>query len=447
MRCSSSSARRSTSRPPAPSCCRSAARSSSSSRRPTPRWRSSRASAGGKLNVAVISAGDYFFPRLLVEFASRHRGVALNFTVHNREGLLNHIANNLTDLAIMVRPPTDLDTVHQPFAPHPYVIVAPPGHPLVGKRQISQAALLREPFIVREKASDNWKSMEEGFGGDLGDINIAMEIRSTETIKQAVLARHQHVHVRRLVEQRLRQLRSTASTRCSQLSISSSSCCDASSVTSSSSGASAAAQLVPQHLRDAGCHQRRVGQRRQLDQPDTRRRSPSRSACATACPTRVLPMPPAPAMVTSRCSCTSRCTACTSASRPYSGASSAGRLVGVRAAERRRWGGVFSRLRRRRFRGAFEHRSELVAAPGDRRDHVGAEQLAQRPDLHLQVVLFDHQVRPAPPPAARSLLTSRSRRSISASRTSSARAPNRAGSPSTKVPRVFELRRKRPKAQ
>ena len=87
-------------------------------------------SSGGKLNVAVISAGDYFFPRLLVEFASRHRGVVLNFTVHNREGLLNHIADNLTDLAIMVRPPTDLDTVHQPFAPHPYVIVAPPGHPL-----------------------------------------------------------------------------------------------------------------------------------------------------------------------------------------------------------------------------------------------------------------------------------------------------------------------------
>ena len=66
--------------------------------------------SGGKLNVGVISAGDYFFPRLLVEFASRHRGVTLNFTVHNREGLMTHIAENLTDLAIMVRPPTELDT-------------------------------------------------------------------------------------------------------------------------------------------------------------------------------------------------------------------------------------------------------------------------------------------------------------------------------------------------
>lgn len=144
--------------------------------------------SGGKLNVGVISAGDYFFPRLLVEFASRHRGVTLNFTVHNREGLLTHIAENLTDLAIMVRPPTDLDTLNQAFAPHPYVIVAAPTHPLVGVKGIPLKRLMREPFVVREKASDTWHSMEEGFGRELDHINIAMEIRSTETIKQAVIA-------------------------------------------------------------------------------------------------------------------------------------------------------------------------------------------------------------------------------------------------------------------
>ena len=144
--------------------------------------------AGGKLNVGVISAGDYFFPHLLVEFVGRHQGVTLNFTVHNREGLLAHLAGNLTDLAVMVRPPTDLETLNEPFAPHPYVIVAPPGHALVGRTQISKAALMCEPFVVREKGSDTWKSMQEGFGGALDGINVAMEIPSTETIKQAVIA-------------------------------------------------------------------------------------------------------------------------------------------------------------------------------------------------------------------------------------------------------------------
>ena len=144
--------------------------------------------AGGKLNVAVISAGDYFFPHLLVEFVRRHPGVTLNFTVHNREGLLAQIAQNLTDLAIMVRPPTDLDTVNQPFAPHPYVIVAAPSHPLAGQCAIARSRVMREPFLVREKGSDTWNSMQESLGSDLDGINIAMEIRSTETIKQAVIA-------------------------------------------------------------------------------------------------------------------------------------------------------------------------------------------------------------------------------------------------------------------
>jgi DNA-binding transcriptional LysR family regulator len=144
--------------------------------------------SGGKLNVAVISAGDYFFPHLLVEFARQHPGVTLNLTVHNREELLGQLANNLTDLAIMVRPPHELDVTSEAFAPHPYVIVAPTGHPLAAERAIPIERLAREPFVVREQGSDTWHSMEEGFGKHLAGLNIAMRIKSTETIKQAVIA-------------------------------------------------------------------------------------------------------------------------------------------------------------------------------------------------------------------------------------------------------------------
>ena len=144
--------------------------------------------SGGRLNVAVISAGDYFLPRLLVEFAGRHTGVGLNFVVCNREELLQHLADNLTDLAIMVRPPHDMDTVNEAFAPHPYVIVAAPGHLLAGRKRIPVSRLAREPFIVREQGSDTWNSMAEAFGTHIGELNIAMNIRSTETIKQAVMA-------------------------------------------------------------------------------------------------------------------------------------------------------------------------------------------------------------------------------------------------------------------
>ena len=144
--------------------------------------------SGGRLNVSVISAGDYFFPRLLVEFAQRHAGVTLNFGVCNREELLTQLKENVTDLAVMVRPPGDSDTVAEPFAPHPYVIVAAPNHPLARTARIAASRIAREPFVVREKGSDTWNSRVEGFGEHLPRLNIAMEIRSTETIKQAVMA-------------------------------------------------------------------------------------------------------------------------------------------------------------------------------------------------------------------------------------------------------------------
>src|SRR5690606_14952753 len=104
--------------------------------------------SGGRLKVSVISAGDYFFPSLLVEFAQRHPGVTLDFDVCNREELLARLEQNLTDLAVLVRPPEDLDMVAEPFAPHPYVVVAAPTHPLAGARRIPVSRIAGEPFVV-----------------------------------------------------------------------------------------------------------------------------------------------------------------------------------------------------------------------------------------------------------------------------------------------------------
>ncbi|HET7525015.1 MAG TPA: LysR substrate-binding domain-containing protein [Burkholderiaceae bacterium] len=144
--------------------------------------------SGGTLNVAVISAGDYFFPQLLAEFARNAPAVKLNLGVFNRQQLLQQLADNLTDLAVMVRPPRELDTVNEPFASHPYVIVARPDHPLARRRRVPVSALLGEPWLTRERGSDTWNSMEDAFGAQLAKLNVAMEIRSTETIKQAVIA-------------------------------------------------------------------------------------------------------------------------------------------------------------------------------------------------------------------------------------------------------------------
>ena len=152
-------------------------------------------SGGGSLNVAVISAGNYFFPGLLMEFKQRHPNINISLSVSNRDDVLNGLGDNAIDIAIMGRPPRSGDLISEPFAPHPYVMVAPPAHPLAGKRRIAWTLLAAERIIVRERGSDNRQTFEETCiangkksGKKPGDITVAMEIASNETIKQSVIA-------------------------------------------------------------------------------------------------------------------------------------------------------------------------------------------------------------------------------------------------------------------
>jgi LysR family transcriptional regulator, low CO2-responsive transcriptional regulator len=96
--------------------------------------------------------------------------------------------DNATDLAIMLRPPESSDMHAEPFAPQPQVIVAAPDHRLVSRRRIPLAALGDEPFIIRERGSDTRISMDEAFAERRFKPKVAMEIKSFETIKQAVMA-------------------------------------------------------------------------------------------------------------------------------------------------------------------------------------------------------------------------------------------------------------------
>lgn len=143
---------------------------------------------GGTLNIAVISAGNYFLPGLISRFTGQHDGVRVRLIVENRDGLLRRLADNGTDLAVMGRPPHGGEIVAESFAPHPHVIIAPPGHPLAKQRDIPLRRLLSENWIVREQGSDTRMAMLETFVTQRFDPPIAMEIPSNETIKQAVIA-------------------------------------------------------------------------------------------------------------------------------------------------------------------------------------------------------------------------------------------------------------------
>ncbi len=127
-------------------------------------------------------------PALLKTFTTDYPDVTIKFTVANRAEIIKQLAGNDVDLVIMGRPPRELDTIAEPFAKHPFVIIAPPSHPLAGKRRIQLRRLAAESFIVREEGSGTRASMQHVFRERGVPYRAWMEVNSNETIKQSVIA-------------------------------------------------------------------------------------------------------------------------------------------------------------------------------------------------------------------------------------------------------------------
>jgi DNA-binding transcriptional LysR family regulator len=144
--------------------------------------------ATGQLSIAVVSTAKYFAPTLLTKFRALHPNIELNLSDANREVVLQLLRGNAVDLAIMGRPPDDMETSAESFAPHPHVVIAPPGHPLCRRRRLGVKELAGEPFISREAGSGTRSAMERFFSHHKIAPAVAIVMASNESIKQAVMA-------------------------------------------------------------------------------------------------------------------------------------------------------------------------------------------------------------------------------------------------------------------
>ena len=144
--------------------------------------------ARGRATVGVISTAKYFAPKALGAFAKAYPTIELKLVVGNRRDILEALAGNAVDLAIMGRPPEDIDLDRFELGDNPHVVIAAPDHPLAGTAAIEPSELLRERFLVREPGSGTRILMERFFAQNGVAPEIAMEIGSNETLKQAVIA-------------------------------------------------------------------------------------------------------------------------------------------------------------------------------------------------------------------------------------------------------------------
>lgn len=142
----------------------------------------------GQLSVGLVSTAKYFMPRLLAKFSQEHPGIEVQFSVGNRESLLQKLQDNAIDLAVMGRIPTEIDAHAEPMASHPYVLIGPAEHPLRDARRFDMHELRHETFLLREEGSGSRRVAEEMFKNHLFTPQRTISMGSNETIKQAVMA-------------------------------------------------------------------------------------------------------------------------------------------------------------------------------------------------------------------------------------------------------------------
>ena len=143
----------------------------------------------GSVRLGVVSTGKYFAPALVAGMKKALPEIEVVLFVGNRDEVISAITTQSVDLVVLGRPPRFPEVVAAPVGAHPHVIIAPPDHRLVGRKDVHAMELLKETFISREPGSGTRILMTRYLDriGD-GATYETLVMNSNETIKQAVMA-------------------------------------------------------------------------------------------------------------------------------------------------------------------------------------------------------------------------------------------------------------------
>src|ERR1700737_180921 len=142
----------------------------------------------GRISIGAVSTAKYFVPFMISGFSRLHPNVDVTLSIGNRQEIGTALRGYDLDVAIMGRPPADIDMNVHLIGDHPHVIIAPTTHRLARKPRLKLADLANETFLMREPGSGTRGLMEQLFESAGIPPKIGMAMSSNETIKQAVIA-------------------------------------------------------------------------------------------------------------------------------------------------------------------------------------------------------------------------------------------------------------------
>ncbi|VEF48628.1 LysR family transcriptional regulator [Bacillus freudenreichii] len=144
----------------------------------------------GDLKIGCsFTIGEYVLPEFLKIFKEDYPLIQMSADITNSNNIVSNIKDQFIDMGLIETPIEDTQIVVEPFMEDELILIAAPGFFPDNEITISAERLKETPLIVREKGSGtravvNQYLNQAGISED--DLNIIMELGSTEAIKSAV---------------------------------------------------------------------------------------------------------------------------------------------------------------------------------------------------------------------------------------------------------------------
>jgi DNA-binding transcriptional LysR family regulator len=129
----------------------------------------------GKLSISSASTGKYVFPYFITQFHQKHPGIDLELDVTNKTKVIEDLANNLVDFALVSVIPDGIDVYEEILLKNDLYLVG------------DQPTFTEDTSLIyRESGSATRASMDKYFKGRKKRKSI--KLTSNEAVKQAVIA-------------------------------------------------------------------------------------------------------------------------------------------------------------------------------------------------------------------------------------------------------------------
>jgi LysR family transcriptional regulator, transcriptional activator of the cysJI operon len=146
----------------------------------------------GELHLgASTTVAQYILPRMLGAFKKQYPQIMLSVASGNTEHVVELLLQGKIAMGIIEGPASSRELRKRRFLEDRMVLIVPRGHPWVTMREVPPDALRDVPLLMREPGSGSRRVVELALkrsGINLGQLNVAMDLDSTEAIVSGVEA-------------------------------------------------------------------------------------------------------------------------------------------------------------------------------------------------------------------------------------------------------------------